>query len=152
MNTRDIERSARQVIKNAIKHSTRYESSDYEGNTLESVFLGTVFSLTPSGKFYTPFANSNVDTCKRCQGIGHTWKVERTFTDYEGNTREEYQTCPHCHGVGSREAYEDQVFNEELEAAAGRAGWYIESGEGDPCDIFMVRVIDSPESEDDTEE
>jgi hypothetical protein len=151
MNTRDIERSARQIIKNAFKHGILSSYQDDDLNMVESIFLGTVFSLTPSGKFYTPFANSNVDTCKRCQGIGHTDKVERTFTDYEGNLRAEFQTCPHCKGVGSREAYEDQVFNEELESAAGRAGWSIENGEGDPCDIFMVRVIDTPDEEDDTE-
>jgi len=35
------------------------EWSEY-GVGPRSVFLGTVFTLCPSGKFYTPFANSNV--------------------------------------------------------------------------------------------
>jgi hypothetical protein len=34
------------------------------------VWLGTIFGLTPSGKFYTPFAASNVMGCKRCRGTG----------------------------------------------------------------------------------
>jgi hypothetical protein len=32
--------------------------------------LGTTFGLTPSGKFYTPFAASNVAGCRQCKGTG----------------------------------------------------------------------------------
>jgi len=51
------------------------ESSDWEdtfdGDRQERrVFLGTVFSLTPSGKYYLPFACSNVEPCPRCKGSG----------------------------------------------------------------------------------
>lgn len=31
------------------------------GNEVKSVYLGSVFSLSPSGKYYTPFASSNVN-------------------------------------------------------------------------------------------
>jgi hypothetical protein len=31
------------------------------GNTVKAIFLGSVFSLTPSGKYYTPWACGNVD-------------------------------------------------------------------------------------------
>jgi hypothetical protein len=34
------------------------------------VWLGTIFALTPSGKFYMPWACSNVMGCKRCRGTG----------------------------------------------------------------------------------
>jgi len=34
---------------------------DYDGNKSKMVFLGTVFSLYPSGKFYMPWACSNVE-------------------------------------------------------------------------------------------
>lgn len=34
------------------------------------VWLGTIFALTPSGKYYAPFACSNVMGCKRCRGTG----------------------------------------------------------------------------------
>lgn len=35
------------------------ESYDCDGRMFGYAFLGTVFSLTPSGKYYTPWANSN---------------------------------------------------------------------------------------------
>lgn len=34
------------------------------------LFLGTIFGLTPSGKFYAPFACSNVWGCDTCKGRG----------------------------------------------------------------------------------
>lgn len=37
--------------------------------------LGSVFSLTPSGKFYAPFACSNVMGCRRCGGTGKTRRL-----------------------------------------------------------------------------
>lgn len=33
-------------------------------------YLGTVFSLLPSGKYYTPWASSNVEPCSECDGTG----------------------------------------------------------------------------------
>lgn len=35
-----------------------------------SIFLGTIFSLYPSGKYYTPFACSNLEPCEACSGEG----------------------------------------------------------------------------------
>lgn len=43
-----------------------YEEACHDGHTL----LGSVFTLTPSGKFYAPFACSNVMGCARCKGTG----------------------------------------------------------------------------------
>jgi hypothetical protein len=34
------------------------------------VYLGTVFNWLPSGKYYLPFACSNVEPCPTCQGEG----------------------------------------------------------------------------------
>lgn len=42
-----------------------------------SIYLGSVFSLTPSGKFYMPFACSNVAACDSCKGSGHVLNVKR---------------------------------------------------------------------------
>lgn len=39
------------------------------------IFLGTVFALTPSGKYYQPFACSNVNECPQCNGTGQTRKL-----------------------------------------------------------------------------
>jgi len=59
------------------------------------------------------------------------------------------KTCPYCNGIGSREAYEDEVFGEALEEAARKKGGWITSGEGDPCDIFYGENIDEVVVEDD---
>lgn len=36
------------------------------------VFVGTVMSLYPSGKYYMPWACSNLDACPNCNGTGKT--------------------------------------------------------------------------------
>jgi RecJ-like exonuclease len=61
--------------------------TDMDGNTVKRVYLGTVMALTPSGKYYTPFASNNVDPCPRCKGTGETHK---TFA------------CDSCKGTGKR--------------------------------------------------
>jgi len=49
-----------------------FEFDEESGEDVRRVWLGTVFGLTPSGKFYTPFACSNVSgDCPVCQGKGH---------------------------------------------------------------------------------
>lgn len=51
---------------NRIQASAKKE----EGRT----YLGRVFTLLPSGKFYQPYANSNVaDDCPQCKGTGRLW-------------------------------------------------------------------------------
>ena len=40
------------------------------GELVGHVFIGTVMGLTPSGKFYSPFACGNLDPCVRCGGKG----------------------------------------------------------------------------------
>ena len=51
------------------------EEPDEDG--VVRVFLGTVFSLYPSGKYYTPFANGNVAACPCCHGSGKDHSVKR---------------------------------------------------------------------------
>ena len=63
-----------------------------------SIFLGTVFALTPSGKYYMPWA---------------------------------------CSNVTEEEANKDEAWFEALEAVASEYDGWVESGEGDPCDIFV---------------
>ena len=103
-----------------------------ESIMIASLFLGTVFSLSPSGKYYLPFACSNVDLCPRCHGTGHTT-----------NGKE----CTWCCGLGSREAWLDQLWQEEIDRIAGRFGLFVFSGEGDPCDLFVGMSQDVPERE-----
>ena len=101
-----------------------------ESIMIASLFLSTVFSLTPSGKHYTPWANGNVDLCPRCKGTGKT-----------ANGKE----CAWCQGMGSREAYLDEIWQEEVDRIASRFGLFVCSGEGDPCDCFVGMSKDVPE-------
>ena len=58
-----------------IKEMVEAESweDDYEnkGSQLRTVMLGSIFTITPSGKMYAPFACSNVAGCAGCNGTGH---------------------------------------------------------------------------------
>jgi len=124
MRTRDIDPGFDlEYIRKVVDNETWLESwqdPDLEGR---GIFLGTVFALLPSGKYYMPFACSNVDLCPRCHGKGETRNGK---------------VCTWCDGLGSREAYLDQVWYDRADAALERVGLYLEHGEGDPCDIFAV--------------
>lgn len=50
---------------------------DNPGTEVRQVYLGSVFALTPSGKFYTPFACSNVNPCETCKGTGKIRRLKR---------------------------------------------------------------------------
>ena len=79
------------------------------GNKVKGLFLGSVLSITPSGKYYTPWA---------------------------------------CANVSEREAEQDQEWWEKLEAEAEKHGFFITSGEGDPTDIYVGKVVEEePEGE-----
>lgn len=41
-----------------------------QGRDVRRVYLGSWISLSPSGKIYAPFANSNVNGCGGCNGTG----------------------------------------------------------------------------------
>jgi len=70
VNKRDIRAKARDYIRQAAQGSFSDLQPDPEnpGYTVSRVFLGSL--INPSGKFYTPWANSNVQACPRCQGRG----------------------------------------------------------------------------------
>jgi hypothetical protein len=59
------------AIRNAInKYDWEDDPHDCD-RECRSVYLGSIFSLTPSGKFYMPFACSNVAGCPVCNGSGY---------------------------------------------------------------------------------
>ena len=58
-----------EVVKQELDDAEVYEDED--GNKLQTIYLGSILSLTPSGKFYTPWASSNVCKCQRCKGTGY---------------------------------------------------------------------------------
>jgi hypothetical protein len=67
-----------------------------------SCYIGTVFDIMPSGKFWTFWARSNVDRV---------------------------------------EAIKDTAYNTALAALAELHGGFVENGEDDPCDLFVVCEI-----------
>jgi len=143
-------------------------------------YIGTVFGLTPSGKYYMPFACGNVEACPECNGSGNVdnpnvntslhddytkivhdmrmelfrehgawcngdwpdYKVARlheldNLVNYYAPTLE----CEQCGGLGSAEAYQDSLWNEALDQVCEENGMWAQSGEGDPCDLFVARWV-----------
>jgi len=88
-----------------------------EGRRVRSIYLGTVMSLAPSGKYYTLWA-SNLSLCPECKGEG----------------------CKYCGGVGSREGWEDAIFFDSLKQELEKLGLELEVGKSDPCDLFVVKT------------
>lgn len=90
------------------------DSMDWEdredgfGEQERRVYIGSVFGIMPSGKYYMPWACSNV-------------------TEEEANADEEYR--------------------ELIEEEASARGLWLDSGEGDPCDIFVGETRDKPEED-----
>jgi hypothetical protein len=90
---------------------------DEEGQKVGAEYLGSVFSIMPSGKYYMPFAASNVaGDCRMCKGTG---KLPNQRTE-----------CTICHGGGTRTAGEGWV---TLEWARELAGESIQVGDKIPC-------------------
>lgn len=98
---------------------------DCQGELVGRAYLGSWLNINYSGKYYLPFACSNVDPCPMCHGKGHNARNHKK------------KGCSFCNGYGSQEAYLDELLLEELESVAKEHGFYIESGEGDPTDIFL---------------
>lgn len=147
-------------------------------------FLGTVMSLTPSGKYYTPFANSNVDPCPGCNGKGEIRVDRRALRRREQQGRRLWNRfaktyglkvlwpqaaqdrwvracrkldaldprCRVCNGCGSAEEYKDELWREEAETELSKYGAWLESGEGDPCDLFVCVSVDEEEDDEDEED
>jgi hypothetical protein len=149
-----------------------------------SIFIGSVFSLMPSGKYYMPWACSNLAPCPQCKGrakvetvnkrllkkwkkaairtrnlaskfnlAGNLAKLEKHgWFRYYRNARtllDRYEkTCLHCNGIGSREAYLDELYSDKLNAEADKSKLYVTSGEGDPCDIFVGECRDKCDDDD----
>jgi hypothetical protein len=172
-----------QVIRDQLNFSDWEEDPMNPGTETRQVFLGSVFGLTPSGKYYLPFACSNVEECPQCHGKGSLRghrrqriikkaikRLEslRQAADKRGQgyrdklvkrhaflrqSRVAYgYSCEFCGGLGSREAYLDQIWNEKAEAELESIGASLASGEGDPCDLFAAEYRDAEEEENVNEE
>jgi len=143
------------------KELDRAEWQEYDEYChVKSVFLGTVFALVPSGKYYTPWACGNVEVCPDCKGeritnpkitkVYYAIPAARFWAKRHGLPRSimlasykiakmfEPVDCKTCGGFGSAEAYQDQLWYAEVDRLADPYEFYIENGEGDPCDLFAV--------------
>ena len=155
------------------------ESMFDDGQEQRGAFLGTVFALCPSGKYYTPWACSNVDPCPVCNGkgtisqgrmqdlvydvlrflqceiVGQTIRnrdkapltIKLLCLLYKTRMRFAPITCAACGGLGSREAYLDDLWHEKADLALGTVDLYLEHGEGDPCDLFATEYRDRENGE-----
>jgi len=66
-----------QAIRHKLDREEWEESFDSDDMECRRVYLGSIFSITPSGKVYAPFACSNVDSCSTCKGRGSVAHVRR---------------------------------------------------------------------------
>lgn len=167
------------------------DSIDGSSDPVRCIYIGTVFNLTPSGKYYMPWACSNVEPCQKCKGSGtidtpvskrlpveqlasfnrEALALDRRIRDatirfyghwHKGDWPLELETllaetsnivsltskkteCNHCEGIGSREAYLDTAWYEELEKELAEIGAFYFHGEGDPCDILVGISVDEEE-------
>lgn len=155
-----------------------WEDTDY-GMEKRSVFLGTVFNLMPSGKYYQPFASGNLEKCPVCMGSGEMRRklkrrIEKKILNRNAKWRKLavkryglavgwpdriraesdwlntlalrfHRACHRCSGFGSAEARDDFEWQRTAESELASVGLYLESGEGNPCDLFAVEVRDKKE-------
>lgn len=189
------------LVKAALEEMPWEKDNDFAEEPLSRrIFIGTVFALCPSGKYYTPWASSNVDPCPKCEGSGvldrSPWLWPRcqpcqgdgwrfigelaelrqeefdtalaflkkngwiTFGDYFGQPErfvcrvcdglgKVQPECSTCGGLGSEEAFLDQLWWEQAEALYDSHEFTVESGEGDPCDILAAQYKEEEPDEDD---
>lgn len=102
------------------------DEADPENIERRGIFLGTVTSLTPSGKYHTFFACSNLSKCVKCKGTG----------------------CDRCGGFGSAEAWDDAQWYEDATKNLDALGLGLEHGEADPCDVFVTEYRDAQKAQD----
>ena len=107
-----------------------YETMD--GNFVKSIYLGDHCCIYPSGKYYMPFACSNVEKCPMCHG-----------SEVVKNDEGILESCPFCGGMGSREVYEDDIFRETLEEEAEKHKCWIENSEGCATDVLLIMDVSS---------
>lgn len=170
MNVPEVIENARSIIKNAAAELDtaeieRDESDFGDFSTIQRVFIGNSLYISPSGKFYLPFACSNLEECPVCNGAGaidnphynNALSVQAREIFHSGKyDQHEIRAlcsmvisicenpaadCPFCGGLGSREAYLDQIFFDTMDEEADKIGAFIERSEGDPLYMYLSRIV-----------
>lgn len=184
MRISEIKRTARKEANDLMNSFVGHFNGDEETPAMTE-YVGSVLHMSPSGKYYTPFANSNVDSCVYCKGSGISKQYddcnichgtgERTFEEIKkyGWTKEKfissnkshvpfldenhfecfacygkgivYRQCSYCGGIGSREAYQDEIFWDAFDETLAEKNFWRESGEGDQLDVFIGRSMTEEE-------
>lgn len=177
MKTSYIRKYARRLAAQAVdllekEGITRYDETNDQ--IVREVYFGNVLDIYPSGKYYLPFACSNVVPCPKCHGEGtipnprydemtyealshlernrlrrmtrggkhynimpKQWQREMDLIRQVIRMVEPKIECPCCYGVGSREAYEDQVFTRYFEEYLAERDIYITASDGNGCDMIV---------------
>jgi hypothetical protein len=154
-----------------------WEEGEDPDTEVRRVYLGSVFSCYPSGKFYMPWASSNLERCPVCSGSGHVGAHKSLRVRKRNRSRYQYvmglgkrgpawalkhtwnwrrwqhaylgATCALCHGSGLPEATADEIWRERVEEAFAEAGFALEHGEGDPCDLLAAEYRDKDDADSD---
>jgi len=141
------------IIWSAVKEDMKNEDVYYDAENesfYKSVFLGSTLSLCPSGKYYMPFACSNLTPCPDCTGTG---KVKGVRFESSGKEVEDIEyECFRCGGSGSHEAHKDQLWYDQLEKECDKHGFWHQSGEGDATDMFICESVDEDDLTDEEKE
>ena len=131
------------------KNVERYAEpvEDEEGNPIWSFFLGSSLALNYSGKYYQPWACSNVEHCEYCNGKGYVgWGMGYNVNwnvDIHRAYIKEY-ACPVCDCMESEEAAKDEVYFEVLEEIASEHGMSVEY---DGTDVFLTWACECEDDE-----
>lgn len=119
-----------------------------------AIFLGSVFNVYPSGKYYQPFACGNLHPCPRCKGLGK--RLDAVKTPIQGRhglyCMARWVPCGRCDGGGSHEAADDERFAKVAEKALAKIGAYLTGGEGDGCDVYVMESRDISDAEEEGED
>lgn len=108
---------------------------DGDATHMRRIFLGTVFRLCPSGKYYMPWACSNVDPCPRCEGSGKSIQPPQLWP-----------TCKSCEGRGWRHIgklahLRNETYNVAL-AFLKENGWHTFGKQPGKPDKFKCRFCE----------
>lgn len=104
-----------------------FKNPDYheevDGYIKCSSYLGSVFTIMPSGKYWTVWAASNVDQREQIKDTAFMWALEHVVTN-----------------KGNKEPKDDSFHGEYR--GLGNYGMMVESGEGDACDLFITTYVE----------
>lgn len=92
------------------------------------LFIGTVMALTPSGKYYQPWACSNVEACEACVNVEPPCDEDIRCKGATGDP---------LTGEGHCEVCRDAAWKEQFEKEADNNGYFVTSGEGNATDILV---------------